>query len=68
MEELAFISSLLVTQTKTHISNKTEKYITNTTSKYAALEYSQPASWVPTTKCQIKYRPYHAVIRGSCYH
>jgi len=45
MEELAYISSLLVVQTKTQIPNKTEyKYITNITSKYAALEYSQAAS------------------------
>jgi len=43
MEELAYISSLLVVQTQTQISNKTE-YITNITSKYDALEYSQAAS------------------------
>ena len=43
MEELAYISSSLVVQTKTQIPNKTE-YITKITSKYAALEYSQAAS------------------------
>jgi hypothetical protein len=43
MEELAYISSLLVVQTQTQIPNKTE-YITNITSKYDALEYSQAAS------------------------
>jgi len=43
MEELAYISFLLVVQTKTQIPSKT-KYVTNITSKYAALEYSQAAS------------------------
>jgi hypothetical protein len=43
MEELAYISFLLVVQTKTQIPKKTE-YITNITSKRAVFLYSQAAS------------------------